>query len=255
MTTATPTFAHDIAKLLAPSGTFRAAINLGNSILTWKRETGEIGGITVDIARELARRLACHVELIPFDSAGQVTATVAHNIWDVGFLAIDPKRATEIEFTAAYIIIEGTYLVPDASRFQTITDVDSPGVRISAEANSAYDLYLARELKHATRVHLPPMAGTKIEHFATGAIDVAAGIRQPLLAFAKAHPQFRVLPGRFMAINQAMGLPKGHVVAAAFIKSFIEDLKASGFVADAIKRHNQPGASVAPLERFVPLDN
>jgi polar amino acid transport system substrate-binding protein len=232
---------------LAPTGKLRAAINLGNSVLAQTDEaTGKPKGITPDLSNELGRRLGVPVELVVFDAAGKVFDAVKTNAWDIAFVAIEPVRAAEIEFTAPYVIIEGTYMVPKDSPLKVIADVDRPGVRIAVGVGSAYDLYLTRTIKNATIVRAS-MGGGKamIDMFVNDKLEVAAGVKQPLVAYANNHPEVRVMDGHFMEIQQAMGTPKGRTNGAAYLRTFVEEMKAFGFVADSIKRSGQ-SAVVAP---------
>jgi polar amino acid transport system substrate-binding protein len=231
---------------LAPTGTLRVGINYGNPVLaTRDPASGELRGVAVDLGRELGRRTGLPVELVGFESAGKMFEAVKAGAWDVAFLAIDPGRAGEISFTAPYIEIEGTYLVPPASPLHTIAEVDREGVRVGVSSKSAYDLFLSRNLKHAQLVRAPS-PNTSFELIVAGKIDVLAGVRQHLVANAGKLPGSRVLAGRFMAIEQALGIPKGRDAAARYVREFIEDVKASGFVAQAIERAGIRGVSVAP---------
>jgi polar amino acid transport system substrate-binding protein len=236
----------DIVKAFAPTGTLRVSINLGNSVLAQKGEGGAPKGITPELARELARRLGVPIELVPFDAAGKTFEAIKAGRIDLAFLAVEPVRAAEIDFTAPYVLIEGTYMVPKDSPLKEIADVDRAGVRIAVATGSAYDLYLSRTVKHATLVRAPS-GPEAFDMFVRDKLDAAGGVRQPLVAFAKENPQYRVMAGRFMAIQQAMGLPKGRGEAAVnYLKAFVEEMKASGFVADALKRSGQRDAMVAP---------
>jgi polar amino acid transport system substrate-binding protein len=240
----------DALKDLAPGGKLRAAINFGNSVLAQKDPaTGEPKGITPDLARELGRRLGVPVEFATYEAAGKVFDAVKTGAWDIAFVAIEPVRAAEIEFSAAYVIIEGTYMVPKDSALKTIADVDKPGVRIAVGLKSAYDLYLTRTIKNATIVRATAGGGrAMIDMFLNDKLEVAAGVRQPLMAYAKDHPDMRVMDGHFMEIQQAMGTPKGRTAGAEYLRAFVEDVKASGFVAEALKRSGQ-SAAVAPLAK------
>jgi len=236
---------------LAPTGKLRAAINLGNSVLAQKdAATGQPKGITPDLARELGRRLGVPVELITYEAAGKVFDAAKSGAWDIAFVAIEPVRAAEIEFSAPYVIIEGTYMVPKDSPLKVIADVDRPGVRIAVGLKSAYDLYLTRTIKNATIVRASAGGGrAMIELFVNDKLEVAAGVKQPLLAYAKDHPEVRVMDGHFMEIQQAMGTPKGRTAGAAYLRAFVEDVKASGFVAEALKRSNQTAAVAPPAAK------
>jgi polar amino acid transport system substrate-binding protein len=241
--------ARDVARDLAPAGRLRAAINFGNPVLAQKDPaTGEPRGVSVDLARELGRRLAIPVDLVPYDAAGKVVEAIETGAWDVAFLAVDPERAAAIAFTAPYVVIEGTYAVPAGSPLRAIEDVDREGVRIAVGAKSAYDLYLARTLKHARLVRAPTSPAA-IELFQKENLEAVAGVKQPLLQLAARDRGVRVLEGRFMAIEQAMGIPRGRDDAARYLRSFVEDVKASGFVARALEKSGQRDATVAPPAR------
>jgi polar amino acid transport system substrate-binding protein len=231
----------ELIREFAPTGPLRAAINIGNIVLAQGTPDAP-RGVTVDLARELAKRLGLELQFVPFDAAGKVVDALKEKRWDVAFLAIEPVRAAEIAFTAPYVIIEGVYVVPAGSPIKTMEEVDREGVRIAVNIGAAYDLYLSRTLKKAELVRAPD----SFVSFVDQKLDVLAGVKQPLAAFVKAHPGTRMLDGRFQEIRQAMGVPQGRPRAADYIKGFVEEMKASGFVADALKRSNQPDATVAP---------
>jgi polar amino acid transport system substrate-binding protein len=236
----------EVLRDLAPSGEVRAAINLGNPVLAGRDPaTGEARGVSVDLVRELGRRLGAAVRLVTFDAAGKVFEAAKAGAWDVAFLARDPARATEILFTAPYVIIEGTYLVPEGSPFRAVEELDRPGVRIAVGKGAAYDLFLSRTLKHAqlVRADTSPAA---IDLFVRERLDAAAGVRNPLVAYAAAHAGVRVIPGRFTAIEQAMGTVRGRAAGGAYLEAFVASVKAGGLVAAALERHGQRDATVAP---------
>ncbi len=237
----------EVVKELAPQGKLRAGINLGNSVLAQKSASGELGGVSVDLARELGKRLGVAVELVAFDAAGRSFAAMASNAVDIAFFAIEPKRAAEVAFSPPYVVIEGAYMVAKDSPLKTPDDVDRPGIRIAVGLNSAYDLYLTRTVKNATIVRAKVGGGqASIDLFYEQKLEVAAGVRQPLAAHAKTNPNVRVMEQRFMEIQQAMGIPQGRPAAARYVRDFVEEMKKNGFVAAALQRSNQPDASVAP---------
>lgn len=235
---------------LAPSGKLRAAINLGNPILASRdATTGELRGVSVDLARELAKRLGIPLELVAYSAAGKVVEGVKTKDWDVAFVAIDPGRAVDMSYTAPYVVIEGAYMVPRDSPIKSNAEVDREGVRIVVGKGSAYDLYLAREIKKAQLVRAPTSPTVTDTMIAQG-LEVAAGVKQQLEADAKRIPGLRLLDGRFMVINQAMAIPRGSDAAVRYLTDFVEDMKVSGFVAQALARHGVEGASIAaPLVR------
>jgi len=245
----TPTAPAAAVSELAPTGTLRAAINFGNPILASRDpSSGEARGVSVDLSRELARRLGVPLALVTYNAAGKVVEALKSGAWDVAYVAIDPVRANEISYSAAYVVIEGAYLVRQDSTIRSNAEVDRAGVRVAAATGSAYDLYLSRELKHAKIVRAPTSPAVT-DLFVAQGLEVAAGVKQQLEADAKRVPGLRLLDGRFMVINQAMGTPKGRDAGARYLREFIEEMKASGFVAQALARHRIEGAAVAPPAR------
>ena len=238
----------ELLHTIAPTGKLRASINLGNPILANKNpQSGEPYGVSIDLANALARKLGLEIELLVFDSAGKSVEAVTQEKADFGFFAIDPLRGERILFTAPYVLIEGAYLVKENSPIQSNHEVDAPGNRLVVGKGSAYDLFLTREIKSAEIVRAPT-SPLVVSSFLEGGYEVAAGVRQQLEADALKTSGLRLLPGRFMVIQQAMGLPKLRVEAAArLLSEFVEEMKKSGFVADALERHGIQGASVAPL--------
>ncbi len=238
---------NDLRSTFSPSGTLRASINLGNPILA-KRQTpsGEPFGVSIDLARALAGRLGVDLELVVFETAKQSVDAVRAEQADIGFFAIDPLRGEGIAFTAPYVLIEGSYMVPESSSIRANEEVDRPGTRVTVGKGSAYDLFLTRELKQAEIVRAPSSPAV-VDVYVQQQLEVAAGVRQQLEADLQRLPGHRLLPGRFMVIQQAMGMPRSRgAEAATFLAQFVEDMKASGFVAEALRRHGIQGASVAP---------
>ncbi|MEQ1805432.1 MAG: ABC transporter substrate-binding protein [Burkholderiaceae bacterium] len=230
---------------LAPTGKLRAAINFGNPILATKDPaTGQPRGVSVDLSRELAARLGVGLDLVTFEAAGKVVEAARSGAWDVAFVAIDPARGQDMLQTSPYVIIEGAYLVRADSPMQRNEDVDREGVRIAVGRGSAYDLFLGRQLKQARMVYAPTSPAVT-DLFVAQQLDVAAGVKQQLEADAKRVPGVRLLPGRFMVINQAMATPIGRDGGRRYLNRFVEEMKATGFVANALARHGIEGASVA----------
>lgn len=233
---------------LAPAGKLRASINLGNPILANLDQDGQPFGVSIDLARGFARLLGVEVELLVFDAAGKSVEAVTQEQADFGFFAVDPVRGADIAFTAPYVLIEGAYLVKDGSPIRDNAEVDQPGHRVVVGKGSAYDLYLTRELKQAHIVRAPT-SPTVVDTFIELGAEVAAGVKQQLETDARRVPGLRLLPGRFMVIQQAMGIPKGRGEAATLLLcQYVENMKASGFMAEALARHGIQGASVAPAQ-------
>jgi polar amino acid transport system substrate-binding protein len=227
----------------------RAAINFGNPILASHAPgTNEPGGVSVDLARELGRRLGVPVELVPFNAAGKVVEAVTAAQVDIGFVAIDPVRGAGMLQTSPYVEIEGAYLVRNDSPIKRNEEVDRTGNRVAVGNGSAYDLFLTRELKHASLVKAPTSPAVT-DLFVAQKLEVAAGVKQQLQADAKRLPGLHLLDGRFMVIRQAMGMPKGRDAGYRYVEAFVEEMKASGFVAQALARHGIEGATVAPPGR------
>jgi polar amino acid transport system substrate-binding protein len=231
---------------LAPTGKIRAAINYGNFILATKdKATGESKGVAIDLANELAQRLGVPVEIVPYDLVGVMVDAAPANAWDIAFLGSEPARETVISFTAAYLEIEATYLVPGDSPLRTAAEVDRPGIRVSAPSRANYELYLRRTLKQAELVSTEG-ADAAFQLLASGKVAALAGLKQALIGLADKLPGSRMLEGRFMGVQQSIGVPKGRDAGLAYLRSVVEDAKASGLVARAIERTGARGVSVAP---------
>ena len=227
---------------LAPTGVLRASINLGNPVLA-NGTPDAPGGVTVDIARELANRLELPLELVCFDAARKSFEAMTTGQADICFLAIDPARAEEVAFTAPYVVIEGVYAVPRDSKLAAVADVDADGVRIGVKQGSAYDLYLTRTLQQATVVR----GADGVDVFRAEGLEAAAGIRQPITQYVAEHSDLRLIDERFMQIQQAVGTSKSkHADTVAYLHDVIEDLKSSGFIAASLAASGQADATVAP---------
>ncbi|WP_217510244.1 transporter substrate-binding domain-containing protein [Streptomyces vilmorinianum] len=232
----------DISRDLAPTGVLRASINLGNPVLA-QGAPADPGGVTVDIAREIGARLGVPVELVCFDAARKSFEAMTEGRADICFLAVEPAREAQVAFTAPYVVIEGVFAVPRDSGLATLADVDRAGVRIGVKRGSAYDLFLTRTLRHATVVR----GDEGVDVFRTEGLEVAAGIRQPMAEYAAAHRDVRLIEDRFMEIRQAVGTtPARRPETVRFLRNVVEELKAGGFVADALRRAGQSPTLVAP---------
>jgi polar amino acid transport system substrate-binding protein len=231
---------------LTPTGKLRAAINYGNFILATKdAASGESRGVAIDLTRELAGRLGVPVEIVAYDTVAAIVDAAKSGAWDIAFLGIDPAREGEISFTAAYLQIEATYLVPAGSPLRAAADVDREGVRVAAPARANYELYLSRNLKRAELVRTQG-ADAAFALLATGQVDALAGLKQALIGLVEKLPGSRMLDGQFMAVPQAVGVPKGRDAGLSYLRGVVEDAKGSGLVARAIDKTGARGVSVAP---------
>jgi polar amino acid transport system substrate-binding protein len=231
---------------LAPTGALRVGINYGNFILaTRDAATGESRGVAIDLARELAGRLGVRVEIVAYDSVAVMVEAAPTNTWDIAFLGSDPAREKLIDFTAAYLEIEATYLVAGSSPLRSVGDVDRAGVRVAAPSKANYELFLSRSLKQATLVSTES-GGAAFQALTSGKVDALAGLTQALMDLADKLPASRMLDGRFMAVQQSIGVPKGRAAGLAYVRGLVEEAKASGLVARAIAATGARGVSVAP---------
>ncbi len=239
---------HDLARALAPTGALRAGVNLSNFLLvTGRSADGDPQGVSPDMAAAIAERLGVPVQYLPYATPGEVTDAAADEAWDIALIGAEPARAQKIAFTAAFAEIECTYLVPAGSPLRSVDEVDRPGIRIAVSARSAYDLWLDRNIKHAELVRAAGLDAS-FELFVEKRLDVLAGLRPRLLTEVEKLPGARVLDGKFSAVQQAVGTPRSRgEAAAAFLAQFVEEAKASGFVAGLIERYGVSGRlSVAP---------
>jgi polar amino acid transport system substrate-binding protein len=236
----------EIVAQLAPTGVLRAGINLSNFLLvTGKSAAGDPEGVSPSMAKAVADRLGVPVRYVPFPKPGLLADAVDDNAWDIGLIGAEPQRAEKIAFTAAYTEIEATYLVPAGSKITAIDQVDRPGIRIAVSARSAYDLWLERNIKHATVLRVEGGPGA-VAKFRDEGLEALAGLRPGLLTDVEQFPGARILDGQFTAVQQAIGTQKRNAAGAAFLSDFVEEAKASGLVARFIAQHKVRGLSVAP---------
>lgn len=236
----------DIRSELAPTGALRAAINLSNFLLVSGTDAaGDPAGVAPDMARAIAERLGVPVRFVPFKTPGELADAGGTGMWDIGLIGAEPARAAKIAFSPAYCEIAATYLVPAGSPLAAIADVDRPGVRIAVTARTAYDLWLTRNIRHATLVRSDSLDAA-CRQFVAEKLDALAGLRPRLLGDVEALPGARILDGAFTAVQQAIGTAKGNVAGAAFLREFVEAAKSSGLVAGLIARHRVRGLTVAP---------
>lgn len=229
----------------APTGALRVGLNMSNFLLTrTNAATGKPAGVAHDLALELGRRLGLRVEFVPHPNPGALADAANKNIWDVGFLGAEPARAHEIDFTAAYVEIDSTYLVPPGSALKQANEVDRLGIRIIVPAKAAYELYLTRTIQHAELIK-EAGADASFQRFIDEKFDALAGLRPRLVADQAKLPGSRIVEGRFTAVQQAAGVPKGRPAAARYLAAFIEEVKATGLVAQAIADNQVVGLTIA----------
>jgi len=242
-----PCASDEVVRQLAPSGRLRAAINLSNFLLvTGRAENGDPQGVAPDLAAEIARSLGVELVLVPFPNPGLLADAADQNVWDIALIGAEPARAEKIVFSAAYVEIEATYLVPAGSRLRTVAEVDQPGVRIAVSARTAYDLWLVRNIRHAQLVHAEGFDAT-LDLFVRESLEAMACLRSRLLIDVEKVPGSRILDDRFTAVQQSIGTQKTNPAGAHFLAAFAEYAKASGLVARLIERHQVRGLSIAAL--------
>ncbi|WP_043358814.1 transporter substrate-binding domain-containing protein [Belnapia sp. F-4-1] len=235
----------DVLSQLAPTGILRAGINMGNFLLvTGRSASGDPEGVAPGMARAIAERLGLPIRYVPYPKPGELADAAGSGAWDIGLIGAEPQRAEKIAFTAAYAEIEATYLVPPNSAITSLAEVDRPGVRIAVTARAVYDLWLDRNIRHATLVRSDSL-DRACRIFVDDGLEVLAGLRPRLLADAEALPGSRILSGGFTAVQQAIGTARGNAAGAAFLQDFVEEAKASGLVARLIEQHKVRGLSVA----------
>ena len=229
---------------LTPTGKLRVGLNMSNFLLTAKDASGAPIGVAPDLGRELGKRLGVAVELVPYPNPGALADDANKGKWDVGFLGAEPQRAAEIDFTAAYVEIESTYLVPPGSNLTKVAAVDAKGIRISVPERSAYELWLTRNIKNAELVRIKG-ADNAFKQFVEGKLDALAGLRPRLITDHANFPGSRILDGSFAAVQQAAGTPKGRPAGAQYLREFVEDIKAAGLVAKTVEDNKVVGLTVA----------
>ncbi len=236
----------EIIAQLAPTGTLRAGINMSNFLLVNSRaDDGSPRGVSPSMAAAVAERLGVPLRYVPYPRPGELADAVGTGAWDIGLIGAEPQRAEKIAFTAAYAEIEATYIVPPGSPITTLAEVDQPGIRIAVTARSAYDLWLERNIRHATLIRTDSL-DSAWTRFRDDKLEACAGLLPRLLTDQPTMPGSRILPGRFTAVQQAIGTARANAAAAAWLAAFVEEAKASGMVARFIQEHGVSGLAVAP---------
>jgi polar amino acid transport system substrate-binding protein len=231
---------------LAPTGVLRAGINLSNFLLvTGRSATAEPEGVAPDVARAIATSLGVPIHYVTFKSPGELADQAGKNVWDIGLIGAEPQRAAVMTFSAAYVEIEATYMVPPGSPITSIDQVDRKGVKVVTSARSAYGLWLENNIKNAELIQIAGLDGA-FNKFREDKIDVLAGLRPGLLKDVEKMPGATILPGKFSAVQQAVGCNKPAAEGARYIAEFVENAKKSGLVASLIEKHKVKGLSVAP---------
>ena len=234
---------------LAPTGTLRAGINLSNFLLVSGRSaSGDPQGVAPDLAAAIAAQLGIPVRYIPFTRPSELAEAAGTGTWDIGLIGAEPARAERIIFTAAYAEIEATYLLPAGSNLKTVADVDRDGVRISSMAGAAYDLWLDRNLAHATLVKAGSLDGS-FQRFVDEKLEALAGLRPRLLSDVEHLPGATILDGSFMSVQQAVGTPIANRAGAEFLGAFVENAKRTGLIKRLIEKHGAHGLSVAEARK------
>ena len=230
---------------LTPKGRLRVGVNHSNFLLSTRDSvSGSYSGIVIDLAAEIARRLDVPFEVVGYKNPGLMADAAQSDQWDIAFMGSEPARANVIAFSSTYLEIDAGYLVPRGSPIRNIDEVDRDGVRIALMDKSAYDLYLSRHIKHATLIRVPSIDAS-FEVFMRDKLEVLAGLKPRLTSDAANLPGSRILDGRFTAIQQSIGTPRGRDAGAKFLLEFAEEIKANGIVEAAIAKHGVRGVSVA----------
>jgi polar amino acid transport system substrate-binding protein len=234
----------EVASQLAPTGALRVGLNLGNTLLTRRDPAGgDPGGVAVDLARELGRRIGVPVRLVPYDNTGGLGSSIGSGAWDIAFFAIEPARATQVDFSPAYVEIDSTFIAMRRTPLATAAEVDREDVVVAVQAGAGYESTLIKSLSRAKLLRVTDMdRGT--EALASGKAHVLAGLRPALITYTESHPDFRVLDGKFTTVGQAIGVQKGRQVGARYVNDFVDDVKRSGFLAKLIAAHNVRGLTI-----------
>jgi polar amino acid transport system substrate-binding protein len=232
---------------IAPTGTLRAAY-LANNPAQAVRDpaSGETRGASVDLARELGRRISAPVTLIPSTSPQAVIDAVSKGEADIGFVAYAPSRTGSVAFSQTYMLVRQSFLVPENSPIRSVADIDQPGRRISGGKGDSITLFLGRTLKQAKLIETDNTPADTKQKFANGEIDAFGANRQRLTNMAAEMPGYRLLPDNIFDVPQTIIVPKDKPDVLAEVNRFIDDVRGSGFLAAAIERGHIPGVEVAP---------
>ena len=232
---------------LTPTGKLRVGLILSNQVLVSKDpSTGELRGVTVNLGKVLAQRLGVPFEPVGYANPAALVKSFGTNEWDIAFLAFDPARAKEVDFSPSYMEVDNTYLVTARSKVEAVELADQSGITIAVPERSAPDLFLSRNLKLAKVLRVSGGSEAAIEALASGKADAYAENAHMLSLYADRLSGSRVLEGRYTVIQHAVATPKGKADASEYLKTFVEEAKADGTVSEAIRAAGLRRTRVAP---------
>lgn len=233
---------------LAPTGTLRVAF-LGTNPVQGRVDpaTGAISGPVAELTTALAARLGTPFRITPVADAAALIAAVRSGTVDVGLLAIEAARATQVDFSAPYALMGNAYLVRADSAIARSADVDRDGVVVGAVRGQSQQVWVSEHLTRA-RVQMvaqvPPGADI-VAMLARGEIHAFAANRQRMEDIARGNSAVRVLPDNFSVIPQALVVARGEAARLAVLNEFVADAIRSGLVAGALERAQLAGVEVA----------
>jgi polar amino acid transport system substrate-binding protein len=238
---------------LAPGGTLRAAYLATNPAQAVKDPvTGDIRGVSADLARDLGKRHNMPVSLIPSANPAAVIAAVTKGEADIGFVAFAPERVGTVEFSQVYMLVQQSFIVPDNSRIKSVKDVDAAGLRIAGSAGDSVTLYMKRKLKQATLIETENTPADVKRRFAAGEIDAFGASRQRLTNMLKDTPGYRILPDSLFGVTQTIIVPKDKAEVLDTVNRFIDDTRKSGLLQAAIDKSGVAGLSAGPAGSWTP---
>jgi polar amino acid transport system substrate-binding protein len=243
----TPSVPPAVRSELVSEGKLRVGIILSNQVLVSRdTQSGELRGVSVSLGTAIAKRLDVPFVPVGYANPAALVQSFGRNEWDVAFLAFDPARATDVDFSPPYMVVENTYLVLPGSKVQSTETADAPGVKIAVPERSAPDLFLSRNVKAAEIIRVPGGADAAIEVLRSGRADAYAENAHMLSLYSERLPGSQVLPGRYTLIQHAVAVPKGKSAAAEFVKRFVEESKGDGTIANAVASAGLRRTAVAP---------
>lgn len=233
---------------LVPTGTLRATFIANNPVqAVTDAKSGEVSGPAADLGRELARRLGVPFTIKGVPGVQPVIDSVKNGEAEIGFVAFDPVRAAQVDFSQPYSLAQNTYLVREGSPIRSVADVDRPGMHIGVGLNDAGDYFLTRTLKNAELRRNPGGdLAVALRQLEASEIDAYAANRQRLHAFVATHPGLRLVPDNFYGVEQSIVVAKGNTALLTHVERLIEETRASGFIAATIARAGLVGVDVAP---------
>jgi polar amino acid transport system substrate-binding protein len=228
------------------AGELRAALIASNPVLVTRGADGELGGVSVELARALAAKLNVPVRLIPYENPARYNESLGKDEWDVALAPRDPSRAEYLAFSDVFMEVDNGYVARPGLPLKSAEEVDRPGVKVAVSQGSAPDGFLTRTLKKAEIVRVAGGLMPARDALAAARADVYGENVHLVYRIADELPGATVLDGRFNVVQMSIAVAKNNSAVLSTVNDLIREAKRNGSIAQSITRAGLRGVRPAP---------